>query len=80
MDPDVARLMSDSGELLAVSGTEVPGERFTTLVLRFASGTLLFACDDDTDEIAVRVGEPSGGDPNGDVAVLGGLIGMTVGT
>lgn len=55
MSPEVERLTADSGELIDVTGCALPGDRFTTLFLRFKAGTLKLACDDDTDEIIVSI-------------------------
>ena len=55
MNADVQRLAADSGELIAITGLMLPADRFVALAFRFAAGTLLLHCDNDTDEILVDV-------------------------
>jgi len=55
--PDVQRLVSESGELIAVLGNSLESDRFTALALSFAAGTLHCRCNDDTDEIIVEIVE-----------------------
>jgi hypothetical protein len=79
MDADVQRLVVESGELTAVLGQSVGGDRFAALALVFAAGTLHFRCNDDTDEIIVElVDNDSLGYPTVDHDSLAGLVGMAV--
>lgn len=78
MSPDVKRLTADSGELISVSGRAVPGDRFTTVLARFAAGTLMLSCDDDTDEIIVSINNGEVREPDVRHGVLADLVGLSL--
>jgi hypothetical protein len=78
MRPDVERLASDSGALVAVTGDAVADGRFTALFLEFTAGTLQLVCDDDTDEIVVAVVDGGRGHPRVRHDALVGLMGTTL--
>lgn len=69
--------MADSGELIAVFGTAVPGDRFAELALRFTSGTLMLSCEDETDEVRVSAAD-SPGETGLETSILDDLLGMSV--
>lgn len=78
MIPEVEGLVASAGKLVTVTGCAVPGHRFTTLLLRFDSGTLKLACDDDTDEIIVSVIEGEVGQQEVRYNALAKLAGLTL--
>jgi hypothetical protein len=78
MHAAVERLAADSGELMAITGLAAPVDRFAALAFRFAAGTLLLRCDDDTDEIVVDVVEDVPDYPAVAHELLAGLRGSTI--
>lgn len=78
MNAGVQRLALDSGELEAIRGVEAPVDRFVILAFRFAAGTLLLRCDDDTDEILADVVDNEPEYPAVSNELLASLIGSTI--
>jgi hypothetical protein len=78
VDADVMKLASESGELKAITGLTLSEDRFTVLQFAFTSGVLSLGCDDDTDEIIVKVLDVGSGYPRVTHAVLADLIGMCI--
>lgn len=78
MRAEVEQLASDSGELTAITGVGLPADRFVALAFRFAAGSLLLRCDDDTDEILVDVVEDQPDYPPVVYEFLVGLVGSTI--
>lgn len=78
MLPEVERLATDSGELIAVTGRAVPGDRFSSLFVEFSAGTLQLVCDGETDEIVASVIDSGTGHPHATHDALVDLAGLTL--
>jgi hypothetical protein len=78
--PSWRDLAADSGSLISVLGDRAPSGRYGKLALVFSHGTMLLACDDNTDEIQVSVAqEPPVDLPNVEVDPdLMALVGMVI--
>ncbi|MFN8149676.1 MAG: DUF6334 family protein [Solirubrobacterales bacterium] len=83
MDDRVSRIAAESGELKGVvadgaSERDGPRHGFGWLALEFNSGVLLVSCDDDTDELLIRVDGMPAGQRVSDHELFRDLIGLEI--
>src|ERR1022692_2586507 len=78
MNANVVQLVSDSGQLLSITGLPSSEGRFAALQFDFASGLLQLSCHDDSDEIIVESGKPSADHADVTEATLADLVGMRI--
>src|SRR6185437_104420 len=78
MTAAVRALAGDSGPLVSASGSRDSAGRYTSLRLNFRSGSLILACNDDTDEVVVTAENEPRGNRVLSQSALPELLGMSI--